>query len=205
MSDGFVKKLPYGSNCLAELFNFSGLSVVVKQSISSIYSVTFSKMLIEDYISIKDKVYKAGTTVPVTYDIFLSRDYEHRLIIVESFMGDSLRKIFSTRKNKAYISKLVIEGRKLIKGLPEEVPLDTNPGNMAIDDFGTLSFIDFVPPDPWKYRNTKWEEYMIKAFPTVAESYDYPEKVDAYYSTTGRLRRFSLHVNKLLRNNRLEV
>ena len=205
MLNGFVRKLPYGSNCIAELFYFSGLNFVVKQSINSISDASFSKMIIDDYANIKDKIYKSNTVVPFTYDIFLSKDYYPRLVIVESFMGNSLREIINTKMNKANIRNLISKSIELIKGLPQGIALDTNPGNIAISSSGILSFIDFIPPDPWRYRGTIWEKHMVKTFPTVAESYDYPKKVDAYYTTDGRLQRFNTHVSKLLRINCSEV
>jgi len=197
----FVKNLPSGSNCEADLFRYRVYDIVVKYCGNKSFQQEFGKLIITDYFRIKNYVSSSGISVPETYDMFLS-DYENAdLYIIESYMGDSLKEIIRNVKNSRLIDKYIKNCREFIESLPEEVSLDVNPGNLAIDDNEQISLIDFIPPDQWKYRETKWEKEMIRAFETTSRSFDYKEKRHVYLNTSGRLKRFDMHVEELLRSN----
>ncbi|MFC1700439.1 hypothetical protein ACFLZ4_02245 [Patescibacteria group bacterium] len=200
MRAGFVRSLPKGSNCIADLFYFKGLDVVVKYCGNRSLDTEFGNMIIRDYFDIKKILESEGIRVPITYDVFLDRSKRSNLYIVESYMGRSLKKIL--KEDKRYINTLVHKSAAFIKSLPQNVPLDTNPGNIVIDSYGEIAFIDLIPPNQWKYRNTEWELSMSKAFKTTSRDFDYPEKQAAYFSTQGRIKRFCKHINNLLIANR---
>ena len=201
MKNGFVKILPKGTNCTAELYYFEGLNVVVKRCGKNLLNNEFGKLVIRDYLNVKNLVESKGVRVPFTYDIFLDVKDRSNLYIVESYMGKSLKEILVGRRSNKYKKQIIRESVEFIKKFPQNVPLDTNPGNIAIDRKGNFSFIDFIPPNQWLYEETKWEKIMNRAFVTTTKGFNYKNKHSAYFTTKGRLKRFDLHIKKLLRVN----
>jgi hypothetical protein len=162
-----------------------------------------------NYLNIREKARREGVVVPVLYDCYILRADEVPIkfghcsgwsfIIVESYAGISVKDLirienYSMSKTK----RIIAECKDFINKLPEDIPLDTNPGNIVYSDINNeLSYVDFLPPDPWAYtKDYALRKDMEKIFPTLKNTLDDDFSLNRYFKNVYRWEKFKYYLHK---------
>lgn len=208
-----LKELSVGTNCVAykgiTIENGRRTVVVMKVGKAEIRSDKVGKTIVSDIENVRNVLINSGVDVPELYFCgvinaqklrgICNADSKNRLIIVEEYAGESIRDIFKKKDliktNKTELLKMC---DKFIKSLPENIPLDTNTGNIVYDrGSDTLSFVDFVPPDPWLHINDKrLMQNLYDMFPTVKTLVNDEIGKGRYYNNSRRWEKFLYYLNK---------
>ena len=192
-----LKQIRGGANCDVYVYTSNGVKRVIKITGNGAIDKEMGRLIIKDYLSIKNNVSKHGVRVPETQNIYLTADTHGDLVIIENYCGTSLDVILRNKRISSSHKVLLIKNCiKVIKLLPEKFSLDTRSDNFVIDKNG-ISFVDFIPPEPWKYKNNKKiQDKLKKIFPTL-ELPNYPNKKISYYRNKYRINRLLYHCKKI--------
>jgi hypothetical protein len=179
--DGF-KKLTEGSSCTVYTGNFLGKKYVLKTYDFS--DKDLWKELIRQNIRLRNILSKY-IRVPKILEI----GSEDGFYIIEEYLGRSLKEYFYEDSWDLDHIEDLKECIDIISTFPEDIPIDANPANFVIDDFGMISFIDFMPPDPWAFLDTpKFRIPFEKVFPHVIRAYERREvRKKRYYLNKYRI------------------
>jgi len=203
--------------CLGQK-NTKKYSIIIKFCGEGLMTRLILPNVVRDYLNVRQKTIRTGVKVPRLYG-FILRDTniysEDEVIplmdlktlcasikkvcylgIIEEYTGTSIRD--SIMDNTLSInSPLLGAARSFIRTLPTDIPLDTNPGNITVQG-NALHFIDFIPPDPWKYRQDKKIRHDLEAaFPTTRPLWDDDDKKKRYFDSESRVTRFNYYLNKV--------
>lgn len=192
-----LKRIKGGSNCNVYIYSTDKNRFAIKISGNGLIDKEIGLQIIKDYKRIKNKLFKKGIRVPETKNIYITSSVKADLVIIEKYCGVSLREILRsvrvTVKTKVLLIRRCIE---YIYKLPEDIPLDTNPGNFVIHN-NLVTFVDFTPPDPWKYpKNSNNGRILSKIFTSIS-SPPYKNKKLSYYKNLYRVKRFKYHCENL--------
>lgn len=193
-----LKEKKGGLNCYAYLCKFLDEDVVVKICGQRNINKDIGKLIFSDYIHVKSIFEKLGIKVPKTKKICLDSESKADFIIIEEYCGVSLFEILYnpevTLSDKVrYIKRCI----KFIKIFPENIAIDTNPGNFVVNNRKEISFVDFIPPAQWKYVHKKQiQDQLKRIFPSM-RSPDYRYKKDSYFMNKLRIKRLLFHCNKV--------
>jgi hypothetical protein len=194
-----ITRLKGGTYC--EVFRYRNRKVdyIIKTFGDGKVTKKISNIIISDFLRQKLALSKLGIKVPNTLKIYYSSKAGGEIVIIEEFCGTSLREILRNTKIDSTRKKDFIRlGLEFICQLPEGIPLDTGPGNLAINKNGDISFIDFIPPEPWKYKKDKSiNEALDTIFPAM-KSNIYKNKYESYHVNKYRQKRFLYHCKTLL-------
>jgi len=193
-----LKEIKGGLNCYAYLCKFLGEDVVVKICGQRNINKDIGELIFSDYIHVKSIFEKLGIKVPKTKKICLDSESKADFIIIEEYCGVSLFEILYdpkvTLSDKVEYTKGCI---KFIEKFPENIAVDTNPGNFVVNDRKEISFVDFMPPAQWKYiRKKQIQNQLKKIFPSM-QSPNYRNKKDSYYMNKLRIKRLLFHCKKV--------
>ena len=195
----------YGSNCIVNkaigIENGKRLELIIKRLLPSretFLNKSLLELVIKDYLFIKTKTENAGIKVPKTYSVERhDKNNNPNLQIIESFEGNSIKDLIRGGENSNNF-KYIGEVENFIFQLPEDIPLDIQPGNIVLKE-NELKLIDFLPPDPWKYENKSIQNELEKIFPSISKKFDYVGKKECYMNNSQRFTRFIYHFNLILR------
>lgn len=183
--------------------------VILKIEKEAINNLSIGQIIKTDYLNIRNRLANCKVKTPLLYFCELLKDEtlpndlkhggEHRFVIIESFDGESVRDL---TKNVVFDEKgnidILIKCKSFIKNLPEDIPLDTNTGNFvysAKDD--ELSFVDFLPPDPWVHSDdTCLMKDLKQIFPTLDNLVNDIDGRNRYYLNDFRWEKFKFYINK---------
>ena len=192
-----LKQIRGGANCDVYVYTSNGVKRVIKITGNGAIDKEMGRLIIKDYFVIKNKVDSTGIKVPTTQKVYINSQSKAFLVIIETYCGIDLRVILEKKDlTLLYKNNQIKRCINVIKLMPEDVPIDTNPGNFVIDKNG-ISFVDFIPPEPWKYKNNKKiQDKLKKIFPTL-ELPNYPNKKISYYRNKYRINRLLYHCKKI--------
>lgn len=208
-----LAELSIGSNC----FVYKGVVIednknivaVVKVSKRPVLSDIVGNIVVSDIENVRNVLINSGVEVPKLYICAVGNtlnlkglekvDTKRRLVIVENYAGESIRDLInSASMSKVSKRDLLKMCNKFIKTLPENIPLDTNTGNIVYDGVQKkLSFVDFIPPDPWLHLKDKnLMRSLYKMFPTVSILIEDKGGKERYYNNDKRWEKFVYYLNK---------
>lgn len=192
-------RLKGGTYCDVFRYKNKNIDYVIKIFGEGKISKRIGKIIISDYINLKSLLEKLGVKVPKTYKIYYSPASRGEVVIIEQFCGTSLRELLRDTKissnKKTGLIKLVLD---FMSKMPEGIPLDVNPGNLVVNKKEKVTFVDFIPPEPWKYRdNILIQEELNRIFPKMKTNV-YRNKYKSYHINKYRKERFLYHCNNLL-------
>lgn len=208
-----LQKLKTGTSCLiykASVATESApINVVIKIGKVDIENDILGEAIKNSFLEVRDKVLRSGVNVPYLYksdvvngeelpDIFRIRN-QKRFMIVEDYAGESVKEIIAgTNYSKTEKEGILSNVKEFILKLPEDVPLDTNSGNIVYcRDDGKLSFIDFIPPDPWLYETKPdLKEGLLRVFPSLVTLLPDEEGKKRYFLNQYRVAKFNYYINK---------
>ena len=198
MNNHNLLQIKGGTNCSVYLYKFGGERSIIKICGENKLDRHIGRLVMSDYFRIKNKLSSLGIFVPITMNVYLTSENNADLVIIESYEGVSLREILVNKrvsKNRKTIS--VKKCLDFIDRLPENIPLDTNPGNFCFRKDASIAFVDFIPPDPWKYKdNINIQSRLKEIFPSMKSPF-YKHKYLSYYKNKYRVERLSFHCRKL--------
>lgn len=194
---GNIKRIKGGSNCNVYVYAINKDRYVIKVSGNGFVDREIGLEIIKDYIRIKNKLSKNGVIVPETKNIYITSSAKADLVIIEKYCGISLKEILKSKRITLNLKVLLVKKCiKQIQCFPEDVPLDTNPGNFVVHR-GLITFVDFTPPDPWKYPKNSYKGKLLSKVFTSINSPSYKNKKLSYYKNIFRIERFKYHCKKL--------
>lgn len=207
------KNIRGGSNCTVYKGYYNSPNeekdVVVKVMEASTETRGLMEIIKEDYLNIRERAKRKGVTVPVLYNCFILKEEEIPIkfkcnkgwsfIIVESYAGISLRDLIRTEIYPTIkTQKIIARCGNFIKKLPEDIPLDTNPGNILYSKIDSrLRYVDFLPPDPWLHiKDIILRKELEKIFPTLKNTLDDTASIDRYFNNIYRWEKFKYYTQK---------
>ena len=208
-----LKELSIGTNCVvykgSAFEDGRKVVVVVKVGKAEIKRSKVGNIIVSDIKHVRNVLVNSGVNVPELYLCGVTNarnikgirntDSKNHLIIVEKYAGDSIRDIFMKKDlTKTAKTELLEMCKKFVKSLPENIPLDTNTGNIVYDGISNkLSFIDFVPPDPWLHINDGClMQNLYDMFPTLKTLVNDEGGKRRYYDNGRRWEKFLYYLNK---------
>jgi len=185
----FGKKIGSGTNCEVYRFRFGNFfDMVVKKY--RVYNLHLARKVFKVNVEIREILEKRNVNVPHVYLIcpFFGG------LIVEKFVGVSIR---DYARNRNLNPEILKECKKIIMRLPQNIPLDTNPGNFVVNDVRHIYFVDFMPPNPWMFiRNKNRRDLFEKFFPQTRLVETDPDMKDRYLKNPKRLQKFEYYLQK---------
>lgn len=197
-----IEGITGGSNCLTFRGRLSSVDdyedLIVKVLERPIPDKETEKLILEDYLDIRKKAIDRGVSVPrlrecsvVDNENFINRfrtaEGKH-LYIIEAYTGISVREIFREVTFKDIRESVLKMCFDFINSLPEDIPLDTNPGNITyLSKENKLYFVDFLPPDPWKNTEKNILQTKLQSmFPTMENILKDKDSKDRYFKNEFR-------------------
>jgi|GEM_PF-2735015 len=192
-----VIKMIGGSNCDVYLYTLGEKKYVIKISGNNSIDDKVGTLIMDDYLRVRDRLECSNISVPTLRNIYLTSSIRANLVVIEDYCGKSLREIlrselFSVDNKLSFVSKCI----DLVSKFPEDIPLDTNPGNLVVHN-SIITFVDFIPPDPWKYNPDSAIGRKLKKIFISLNSSDYKNKKLSYYSNKFRIRRLMYHCKNI--------
>jgi hypothetical protein len=191
-----------GTNTFANL-NYSINDAIIEKEYSGFLQPKDINILIRDFIWLKDIIEKSGVNVPKTISINIDtypygKNNFTKLKIVEDYCGNSLKDLILQNTNIKHIGTLIKDIKNLITQLPENIEIDTNPGNFTMLN-NKIYFVDFMPAKIWEYQTNK---RIIEFFPQIKTKRLDKElrRIKRYNTNVGRLQRFNYYLDIITSN-----
>ena len=187
-------KISGGTNAEIHLITGGGYKLINKTYSHKKLSIDLGILILHDIIELRKIFSKKHLKTSKIESIAIK---DGSFSILEKFCGPSIRDLI--RNNHKDVDKHIAQCIDYIKQIPQNIPVDTNPANFTVYQ-DSIYFVDFTPPYPWKYvTNKETQNSLQEIFPTlkprVADSNGERERVNRYYKTTSRIKKFMFYVD----------
>ena len=124
-----------------------------------------------------------GINVPKIFKISITNN----ITVLEEYLGESILQLY----RKSRLNKNVLRSaEKFLYKIPNEIPVDTNPGNIVIKNDGALFLVDFMPGDPWSFLNSeKFRDAYEKRFPSAISAIGNKRRIKRYHDSYFRVKK----------------
>ncbi len=171
----------------ANVFVNSTLTYILKEYSLNI-DVNSTMKLLEDYLLAKNlfnRLNSSAFQIPQTYNFCIkSNPVATTLSLIEDYCGTNIRTLY--KQNQLKYQEKTENIKKLIMQLPENMPIETHPGNICVFR-DSYYIVDFFPPFPhfgfYAFENSFYEEARLL------------RKLSRYYNNNLRVQKFEFYLN----------
>jgi hypothetical protein len=185
-----TNRLRSGSNCRVYKFSLSGGGFGVFKEYG-IFDEPLTAAIFREHVVIRELLHKTGISIPTLYGYSSGSGGS----LLEEFIGPSIRDLILDKTlHPEELDSVMRASRNFIGQLSEDIPLDTNPGNISVKENGDFYFIDFMPPNPWLFlKNKALRGKYEKYFPNTANVWQDDGLRKRYYEKEYRIEKFDYY------------
>jgi len=187
--EGKLQYTKTASICHIFIINYLRKKYVVKVTKRGVRNIKILLNVKNDYLNIRNILTKYANLPELYFIEPILINNAYRLLLVEEYAGLDIRSIARTSRDFQAINKYINECLRIINTVPVDIPVDTNPANFTHKS-KKIYFVDLLPTQPRKYRNSRDFLEYVKVFPTIGKDFDYLNKFTSYHKTKLRIKRF---------------